>query len=81
MVLDEKDAEEVREGYRVAFSRCSLGRPNGCTRERELAEEYRTKAEAVENAGYFRFAEALRKLADGCDREAERVIRGHHNDL
>ena len=45
--------------------------------ERELAEQYRQKAEDVENAGYQRLAVTLRKLADSYDRDAERIIADH----
>ena len=47
--------------------------------ERELAEQFRSKAEEIENAGFQRFAIILRDLADGYDREAERII-GDHKD-
>jgi hypothetical protein len=45
--------------------------------ERELAEQFRSKAEEIENAGFQRFAVTLRGLADGYDREAERIINDH----
>ena len=48
--------------------------------ERELAEQYRQKAEAVENAGYHRFAGTLRKLAEDYEREAERNIDRYKED-
>ncbi len=42
--------------------------------ERELANQFRAKAEEVENAGFQRFAVTLRVLADSYDHEAELVI-------
>lgn len=42
--------------------------------EKKLAIEYDSKAEAVENAGYHRFAVTLRELANSYKREAEDVI-------
>ena len=48
--------------------------------ERELAEQWRKKAEDVENAGYQRFATTLRRLAEGYDREAERIVAEHDAD-
>lgn len=45
--------------------------------ERELAEQFRNKAEEIENAGFQRFAVTLRGLADDYDREAERIINDH----
>jgi hypothetical protein len=74
--LNERDAESMREGYRTATynSRGAhwvdpTGKP-----ERELANQFRTKADEVENSGFQRFAGTLRVLADGYDHEAERVI-------
>ena len=48
--------------------------------ERELAEQFRQKAEDVENAGFQRFAVMLRELADRYDREAERIIAEHKRE-
>ncbi|SMB24864.1 conserved hypothetical protein [Serratia proteamaculans] len=79
--LNDRDAESMREGYRrgIYNSRGAhwvdpTGKP-----ERELADQFRTKAEEVENAGYQRFAVTLRVLADGYDQEAERVISDQKN--
>ncbi|KHS85423.1 hypothetical protein [Pectobacterium brasiliense] len=79
--LNDRDAESMREGYRRGTynSRGAhwvdpTGKP-----ERELADQFRTKAEEVENAGYQRFAVTLRVLADGYDQEAERVISDQKN--
>jgi hypothetical protein len=47
--------------------------------EKELAEQYRRKADDVENAGFQRFAVTLRELAAGYEREAARVITEHQN--
>jgi len=66
----------MREGYRTGtYNSCGVpyvdptGKP-----ERELAEQFRSKAEEVENAGFQRFAVTLRGLADDYDRKAERII-------
>jgi len=79
--LNDRDAENMREGYRLGTynSRGAhwvdpTGKP-----EKELADQFRTKAEEVENAGYQRFAVTLRVLADGYDKEAERVISEQKN--
>lgn len=45
--------------------------------ERELAENFRGKAEDIENAGFQRFAVALRDLADDYDLQAERIVAEH----
>ena len=66
-------AEEMRRGFstevynsRGAHMVDPTGKP-----ERELAEQYRKKANEVENAGYQRFAVTLRSLAESYDRYAE----------
>ncbi|MFP1824565.1 hypothetical protein [Lonsdalea quercina] len=74
--LNDRDANNLREGYRTGTynSRGAhwvdpTGKP-----ERELANQFRSKAEDVENAGFQRFAVTLRVLADGYDHGAERII-------
>ena len=47
------------------------------TPELKYAEEYRNKAIAVDDAGYPRFAELLRSIAERYEDEAGR-IRGDH---
>jgi hypothetical protein len=49
--------------------------------ERELAGRYRTQAEAVENAGYYRLASILRQLAELYEHEAERVSSRDSSDV
>lgn len=46
--------------------------------ERALAEQFRGKAEDIENAGFQRFAIILRELADDYEREAGWVISNHN---
>ena len=67
--LNDRDAESMRNGYytgaynsRGAHWVDPTGKP-----ERELAEQYRTKADAVENEGFQRFAVTLRELATTYD--------------
>ena len=79
--LNDRDAEDVRNGFRTGTynSRGAhwvdpTGKP-----EKELAEQFRRKAEDVENAGFQRFAVTLRGLAESYEREAERVINEHKN--
>ena len=80
--LNARDAEEMRNGFRLGVFN-SRGvhwiDPTGKL-ERELAEQYRQKAEEVENAGYQRFAVTLRSLAEGYDREADRIIAEHKHE-
>lgn len=74
--LNDREADDMRDGYRTGTYNSRgvhcvdpTGKP-----ERELADQFRSKAEDVENAGFQRFAVTLRGLADGYDREAERII-------
>ncbi|WP_157259832.1 hypothetical protein [Chamaesiphon minutus] len=71
--LNAKDSEKMRRGFetgiynsRGVYSVDPTGKP-----ERKLAEQYRQKAEAVENAGYHRFAETLRSISDQYIRDGE----------
>jgi hypothetical protein len=77
--LNDRDADDMRAGFRTGTYNSRgvhwvdpTGKP-----ERELAEQFRRKAEEVENAGFQGFAVTLRGLADGYDREAERIINDH----
>jgi len=79
--LNDRDADDMRHGFmtRTYNSRGAhwvdpTGKP-----EQELAEQFRRKAEDVENAGFHRFAATLRDLAESYDREAERIINEHKN--
>lgn len=79
--LNDREADEMRDGFRTGTYNSRGAHwvdPTG-TPERELAEQFRRKAEEVENAGFQRFAVTLKNLADGYEREAERII-GDHND-
>jgi hypothetical protein len=75
-IIDGYDADNIREGFtlQVFNSRgVYMVDPTG-KNERELAEMWRQKADAVENEGYIRFASSLKELAKSYEREAERVI-------
>lgn len=74
--LNARDAEKMRSGFRTEVLNSRgvhyidpTGKP-----ERELALQWRAKADEVENAGFARFATTLRELADSYDREADRII-------
>jgi hypothetical protein len=80
--LNARDAEEMRTGfYSGIFNSRGVhwvdptGKP-----ERELAEQYRQKAEEVENAGYQRFAVTLRSLAEAYDRDADQIVAEHKQE-
>lgn len=74
--MDAADMEDMRRGFTLALynSRGVHSFTSGKA-ELELAEGYEVKAAAVEDAGFHRVAEALRQLADGYRREAEREAR------
>jgi hypothetical protein len=77
--INAKDADDIREGFSTGIYN-SRGvhwvDPKGQP-ELELAEQYRQKAEQVENAGYQRFAVTLRGLSEAYEREAQRVKSSH----
>jgi hypothetical protein len=80
--LNDREADDMRDGFRTGTYNSRgvhwvdpTGKP-----EKELAEQFRSKAEDVENAGFQRFAVTLRGLADGYDKEAERVIAEHRQE-
>lgn len=81
--LNASDAEQMRDGFKTGMYNSRgvhtidpSGRP-----ERELARQYRQKAEEVENAGFYRLAVTLRELADSYDREAERIIAEYKEEF
>jgi len=75
-VLNAKEAEDIRSGFRNELYNSPHEMhwvdPTGA-REKELAAKYRGQAEAVENAGYTRLATMLRDLAGEYDKEAGRT--------
>jgi hypothetical protein len=77
--LNDREADDMRDGFRTGTYNSRgvywvdpTGKP-----EKELAEQFRSKAEEVENAGFQRFAVTLRGLADDYDREAKRIADDH----
>lgn len=79
--LNGRDVEYMRNGFRTGIYNSRgvhwvdpTGQP-----ERELAREFREKAEEIENAGFQRLANTLRNLASGYEREADRIISDHQN--
>lgn len=80
--LNDRDAEDMRNGFRTGTCNSRgvhwvdpTGKP-----EKALAEQFRVKAEEAENGGFQRFAVTLRDLADGYDKEAERIIFEHRQE-
>lgn len=75
-ILNDKDGDDIRRGYtsEVYNARGVYTVDPSGKQEREIAEQWRKKAEAVEAKGFVRFATSLRDLAKSFDRDAERVI-------
>ena len=71
--LNDKSAEKIRKGYSIGtFNSRDVYEidPTGKS-ERELAEQYRKKAEDIENEGYQRLAATLRMLAEDYEHQAK----------
>lgn len=73
--LNARDADDMRNGFSTELYNSRgvhyvdpTGKP-----ERNLAEKYSARAEAVEQLGHHRFAATLRALAASYEREAENV--------
>lgn len=80
--LNARDAEDMRNGFHTGIINSRGAHwvdPTG-QQELDLAEQYRQKAEDVENAGYQRFATTLRSISESYIREAERVVSEHKRD-
>lgn len=71
--LNQKEAVDMRDGFRTELfnSRGVYGFTSGVA-ERNIAARYRTQADEVETAGFYRLATTLRELADDYNRQAER---------
>jgi hypothetical protein len=74
--LNDREVDEMRNGFSIGLYNMRgahwvdpTGKP-----EIDLAEQFRSKAEDLENAGFQRFAVTLKDLADNYDREAKRII-------
>lgn len=78
-LLDREEYKKLRIGYRCGCfnSRGAYWVDPTAAPELKYAEEYRNKAIAVNDAGYPRFAELLRSIAERYEDDARR-IRGDH---
>ena len=81
-VLNDKAANDMRDGFwtalytsRGAYIVDPTGKP-----EKELADNYRKQADAVEEAGFARLADTLRKLADTYELEAQMIVSRYDLD-
>jgi hypothetical protein len=81
-VLNAKDAKKMRDGFQMALRnlRGAYWVDPECKEERELAANYKGKAEAVEAAAYHRLATALRELAASYERDINRRTSGDETD-
>ena len=77
--LNDRETDDMRNGFstgtynsRGAHWVDPTGKP-----EKELADQFKSKADAVENAGYQRFAVTLRGIAESYERDMNRVISEH----
>ena len=80
--LNSRDAEEMRRGFcsEVFNSRGAHWVDPSGSPERLLAEQWRNRANALEDEGYVRFSASLRELADSYQRDAVRVVESHRNE-
>jgi hypothetical protein len=71
--LNAKDAAEMRSGFTMEiFNQRGVHGYTAGKDEQSIAHGLHQKAEAVENAGFHRFATAIRELAKQYERDAER---------
>ena len=71
--LNGRDTEEMRSGFTTArFNQRDVHTFTAGKEERELAQQYRTEADALEAKGFSRFATAMRELANQYERDANR---------
>ena len=81
-ILNDKDAENEREGYSTELFN-SRGahwvNPTGES-ERQIASKWRKNADEVEKDGFVHFAAKLKEIAKSYDREAERILAEHNSD-
>lgn len=72
-VLNEKEHDAMRTAFgRELFNQRGVFTWTAGEEERTLAADFRRKADAVENEGYFRLAASVRDLAASYERDADR---------
>ena len=75
-VLNAREHEDMREGYKISKINdrgVHAVDPTGAS-EREIAKQFRIKADEIDNSGYSRIAIMMRELANYYDREAELTV-------
>ena len=74
--LNRRDTEEMRSGFTTAlFNQRGVHDFTAGKEEREFAQQYRTKADALEDQRFSRFATAMRGLANEYEQDAKRAAR------
>ena len=81
-LLDREEYKKLRIGYRCGCfnSRGGYWVDPTAAPELKYAEEYKNKAIAVDDAGYPRFAELLRSIAERYEDDAGRIRGDHETD-
>lgn len=71
--LNAKDAAEMRTGFTAElYNMRGVFEFTAGREELEIARQYHKQAEALEERGFHRFATAMREIAKGYERDAER---------
>jgi hypothetical protein len=74
--LNAKDAEKLRSGFTTElFNIRGVFTFTSGAAEKQLAREYKEKAEALEQKGYHRFAASIKQLAKSYERDAAREAK------
>lgn len=78
-VLNARNHEDMRKGFYVETinSRGVYSHDPQAKEELKLAQKYKQKALALEEAGYTRFAKVLRDLQNTYELDAKRMIQAH----
>jgi len=80
--LNDADADYMRSGFKTATfnSRGAHSVDPTGTPEKKLAEQFRRKAEDLENTGFHRFTITLKDLAKSYEQDAGRIIDENQRD-
>ena len=72
--LNGRDTKEMRSGFTTAlFNQRGVHTFTAGKEEREFAQQYRTKADALETGGFSRFATAMRGLVNEYEQDAKQA--------
>jgi hypothetical protein len=81
-ILDKSDSEEMRRGFTIAlFNLRGVHGYSGGKDERKLAETYTEFAAKFDLSGFVQIAAALRGLAEGYRRDAERETKDNPYEM